>query len=81
MPIDPHWQINPIQVDYSDMDVQEHSAGINQKIWDVIKNDPLSLNREEDFRNMRSYIDIETGGWMRGVMEKSLAYSEQMGLG
>ena len=75
---DPLWHTQPILIDYSDADLKNNDSSINTKTWDAVKNDPISVNREEDWYNLRSYIDIESGEWVRGIMEKNLAYEHSM---
>jgi len=77
---DPLWQTRPITLDVTDLDIMEYTAAMREKSWSAVKDNPLSLNREEDFDNAETYLDIESNTWVTGVMEKNLAFEKSMQL-
>ena len=56
---DPLWHTKPILQEYSDTHLSAWADDIRARTWDAVKNDPLSINRQEDWYNMMSYIDLE----------------------
>ena len=77
---DPLWQTRPITLDVTDLDIMEYTAEMREKSWTAVKDNPLSLNRKEDFDNAETYLDIESNTWVTGVMEKNLAFEKSMQL-
>jgi len=77
---DPLWHIKPIELDVTDLDIMEYTAVMREKAWNAVKDNPLSLNREEDFNNAKTFLDIESNEWVMGVMEKNLAFEKSMQL-